>query len=366
MSGIRSLRSLAAVAASLVVTFSLSACAAANQNDAAQPPFDGNNPGPFAAVNASASAAFEAEGIEGMGLAIYSREGVKVFEQMYGEFEPNRRVPIASASKIVSGVTIFRLIDAGQLSLDSTTGETLGWTSDKGAITLRQLLSFTSGLPPENRCTYRSELTLEDCVNEIAEVGLMTEPATEFDYGSTHLSVAGRMAEVVTGKAWSEIFAEQTLSTLGLPSDIAYISNPLRPAPTANPLLAGGLIVSMNDYEPLLHMIFDKGQWQGRQLITSQLFDEQAREPYPGVTVGQSPWSERRYGLTAWLECDTPATGCTSISSPGAFGFTPFIDRDAGYYAILGMNYLNNSASGFGARTEQQLKPLIAAAMEQL
>ena len=53
-----------------------------------------------------------------------------------------------------------------------------------------------------------------------------------------------------------------------------------------------------------------------------------------------------RYGLAVWLECATPtafASGCNSQSSPGAFGFTPWFDRDAGYYAMIGMYQLGRA-----------------------
>jgi CubicO group peptidase (beta-lactamase class C family) len=322
--------------------------------------------GSFDSVNAAALEAFDAERIDGMGLAIYNREGVKVFERMYGDFEPTRRVPIASASKLVSGITIFRLIDQGKLSLESTTGEVLGWKGDEAAITLRHLLSFTSGLRPENRCTFQPMLSLDDCVRQIAQVGLIAQPGAQFDYGSTHLEVAGRMAEVVTGKTWNQIFSEQVLAPLGLPSDMAYYANPLRPSATKNPLLAGGLFASMTEYERVLHLVFDQGRWRGQQLISRALFDEQAKAPYPAAVIKKTPWAGHRYGLTAWLECDQSAKGCASISSPGAFGFTPWIDRDAGYYAILGMNYRRNPRTQFGARTEQKLKPLIAKAMQEM
>jgi CubicO group peptidase (beta-lactamase class C family) len=262
-------------------------------------------------------------------------------------------------------VTLFRLIDHRQLSLDTTTGQTLGWTGDKAAITLRHLLSFTSGLRPENRCTFRPQLTLAACVNQIAGEELVASPGSRFEYGSTHLEVAGRMAEVVTGKTWNQIFAEQTLAPLGLPADMTYYSNPLRPSTTTNPLLAGGLFASMNEYEPVLRLVFDKGRWHGRQLISRALFDQQTQAPYPNADIGKTPWPGHRYGLTAWLECDHPQTGCASLSSPGAFGFTPWIDREQGYYAILGMDYRRNPRTHFGVRIEQSLKPLIEKAMKE-
>jgi serine-type D-Ala-D-Ala carboxypeptidase/endopeptidase len=321
--------------------------------------------GPFAAVDSAARNAFESEGIPGMGLAIYNRDGVEVFEHMYGNFSPDMRVPIASASKLVSGVTLFRLMDAGYLTLDSTTAQVLDWTGEQGTITLRQLLSFTSGLAPENHCTYDSTVTLDQCVASISQTQMIAAPGMEFDYGSVHLSVAGRMAEVVTGQSWNELFAQQLREPLGLPTDIEYYANPLRPADTNNPLLAGGLVMSMNEYERVLHFVFDKGVWQGQPLLSPGIFDTQTVEPYPNVVIGKSPAPNLRYGLTAWLDCSTPQTGCNQISSPGAFGFTPWLDRDAGYYAILGMRDMNNYKTHFGGRLEQQLAPLIVQALQR-
>jgi CubicO group peptidase (beta-lactamase class C family) len=325
-------------------------------------------PAAFAQVDAAARAAFASQSISGMGLAIYTRDGVKVFEQMYGNFSPDQRVAIASASKLVSGVTIFRLIDQGLLTLDSTTAEVLGWTGPNGAITLRHLLSFTSGLPPENRCTYQPEVTLADCVELISESTLDADPGARFDYGSTHLAVAGRMAEVVTGRLWNDLFGELIRDTIGMPSDIVYYTNALRAEGTANPLLAGGLLVSMNEYERLLHFVYDKGVWQGRAVLAPAIFDLQTIAPYPDAEIGDSPADNTpdvRYGLTAWLECATPETGCATISSPGVFGFTPWIDRSAGYYAILGMENIRNPATSdnFAVTLEQQLKPLIVTAL---
>jgi D-alanyl-D-alanine-carboxypeptidase/D-alanyl-D-alanine-endopeptidase len=298
---------------------------------------------------------------------VYDDEGNKIFERMYGDFSADRRVAIASASKLVSGVTIFRLIDAGYLSLDSTTGAVLGWTGAKGEITLRHLLSFTSGLEPEHPCTYQPDVVLADCVEQISQRDLLGPPGSRFDYGSTHLHVAGLMAQRAVGSDWNDIFDEQIRRPLQLAPEFAYYAAPRQGIDSrpANPLLAGGMRASMNDYERVLHFVFDKGAWQGSQLLAPGIFDTQAIEPYPDAVIGTSPGTvDARYGLTAWLECNTPATGCTSISSPGAFGFTPWLDRAAGYYAILGMQLDDlQTDRGIGPEIERTLKPLIADAI---
>ncbi|WP_157995603.1 serine hydrolase domain-containing protein [Peristeroidobacter soli] len=350
-------------ASRLLLTSSILLLAACGSDD--NSPSEPSVPAAFVEVDNAARAAYTTHQVP-MGLAVYDREGTKVFERMYGDFSADRRVPIASASKLVSGVTIFRLIDAGYLSLDSTTGELLGWTGTKGEITLRHLLSFTSGLEPEHACTYQPDIALVDCVEQIRQRDLLGAPGSRFDYGSTHLHVAGLMAEVAVGSDWNDIFAEQLHKPLQLAPEFAYYAAPRQGRDTrpTNPLLAGGMRASMNDYERVLHFVFDKGRWQGSQLLAASIFDTQSIEPYPNAVIGTSPRSEARYGLTAWLECPTPATGCTSISSPGVFGFTPWLDRTAGYYAILGMQLDDlRSDRGLGTEIERTLKPLIEDAI---
>jgi len=324
----------------------------------------------FAAVDAAMQAAHNSTGNPAIGLSVYDRNGVKVFERMYGAFAVDQRVAIASASKMVAGVVLLRLVDKGFLSLDSTTGAVLGWTGPNAAITLRHLLSFTSGLPAEHTCTLRADITLAECVNSISLTTLTAAPGTLFDYGSTHLQVAARMAEVVTGNTWNQIFSLELLQPLGLPN-LTYYTYPRQAIGIDNPLVAGGLRASMNEYARILQFTFDRGRWQGNQLMSAALFDLQAIEPYPAAAIGNSPAQSIgfnfRYGLTAWLECATPQTGCTTISSPGAFGFTPWLDRQNGYFAVLGME-LDNSTNGivsFAVNLEQQLQPLIVTALAQ-
>jgi D-alanyl-D-alanine-carboxypeptidase/D-alanyl-D-alanine-endopeptidase len=97
-----------------LVSVVLTACGGGGGDD--EPPVSAPiTPAAFEHVDNAARAAYATHGVA-VGLAVYDEEGTKVFEQMYGDFSPDRRVAIASASKLVSGVTLFRLIDAGYLS----------------------------------------------------------------------------------------------------------------------------------------------------------------------------------------------------------------------------------------------------------
>lgn len=322
---------------------------------------------PFAEVDRIAAARQASVGP--FGLAVYDAQDRLRFQRMYGDFAPDRRVAVASSSKMVSGMVLFRLVTAGKLSLESTTGQVLGWTGPKAAITLRHLLSFTSGLPPDASCTLLPNIRLSDCVAQIATLDPVAAPGTRFDYGSTHLHVAGRMAEVALGQTWDVIFTEQLKVPLGLPAAAAYYTAPMQTVGTINPLIAGGLQTTMDEYAKLLGLAFRRGVLDGNRLIRDDLFTEQAREPYPGVQIGESPVQQvgydYRYGLTAWLECSTPAAGCAVISSPGAFGWTPWLDRQAGYYAVLGT--LNGSSQGKVVKASMDaaaaLKPAIVRAL---
>ncbi|MFO0644063.1 MAG: serine hydrolase domain-containing protein [Polyangiaceae bacterium] len=334
---------------------------------------DAKNPA-FEAIDAAIEDSRKKAAVDGgpppaLAFALYDKGERLVFSKEYGGFKTSDRVAVASASKIVSGLVLFSLVGKGLLTLDSTTGAVLGWPAPKDQITLRHLLSFTSGLPPEAPCTANPATTLEACVGTIAALDPDAAPGTRYDYGSTHLHVAARMAEVVTGKTWNTLFDELVRAPLGLPAEVAYFTAPRQSIGKQNPLVAGGLRASMDEYTKILTAIYARGE--GAVKAPTTLFDLQMVEPYPGVVVGNSPVKnlgyDFRYGLTAWLECKTPATGCATISSPGAFGFTPWLDRKVGYTAILGMQLEREGAAsgvvGFAVDLEQRLEPLLPAAL---
>lgn len=303
--------------------------------------------------------------LTGMGFVVYDASDKKVFEKMYGSFAPDRTVAIASASKLVAGLLAMDTIAKGLLTLDSTTGQILGWTGPKASISMRHLLSFTSGMDPEAPCTGMKDITLAACVETLSSSPPVAAPGTRFEYGSTHLHVAARMVEIATGKTWNALFREVLGDPLGLPAEVTYYTLPRQKAGATNPLVAGGMRASMDTYAPILAVNFHKGKTAKVTLGNEALFAEQAKEPF-AVTIANSPlallgYPQYHYGLTSWLECSTPSTGCDILGSAGAFGFSPWYDRKAGYYAILAMEL--EGGTRFSFPIEQELQPLVRAAL---
>jgi CubicO group peptidase (beta-lactamase class C family) len=79
-----------------------------------------------------------------------------MFEHASGWADLRRRVPIDSAttlmaysmSKTISAVAVLQLVESGQVGLDDPVGRFLGSLRlCEPAVTIRQLLSHTSGMP---------------------------------------------------------------------------------------------------------------------------------------------------------------------------------------------------------------------------
>ena len=339
-------------------------------------------PAAFAAVDQMVRAAQAQDGGKlPMALHVYDRQDRLVHATTLGGFDADKRGPVASASKLVAATVILAVVDQGQLSLDDSTQKVLGWSGERGRITLRQLLGLVSGLNPTVRCTNNADISLAECVDRIRDErsALQHAPGTHFDYGGTTFQVAARMAEVASGQSWQALFAQHLGQPLELPKAVNFYTAPwlgLQRAGNSNPRVGGGLWASLGDYAKLLAVAFHQGQRGPVRFKSAALFDDLASEPQPQASVGNSPMARSaqqpfRYGLGAWLECVPARLACPVVSSPGAFGWTPWYDREAGYYAVIAM--FRAPAGGmagaagtvdFSVQLEQRLKPLIAQAMK--
>jgi len=271
------------------------------------------------------------------GVALRLAKGEQVlYERYFGTYSPQTVVPIASASKLLSAATVMTLVDAGTLDLDAPVSARLpAFTGAKGEMTLRQMFSHTSGLPGGTDPPVLADktITLAQAVDEIACcIPLAAPPGTQFAYGGLSMQVGGRVAEVADGQLWDALFAHRLAGPLGM-THTDYDGF----GATDNPRIAGGARSSLDDYGRLLEMLLAKGSFRGARILSEAAVAEMWQDQTFGVPIVFAPvgLAGLRYGLGAWRNLVTAQGEPLRVSSPGAFGFTPWLDLDLGFYGIF-------------------------------
>jgi CubicO group peptidase (beta-lactamase class C family) len=162
-------------------------------------------------------------------------------------------------------------------------------------------------------------------------------PGAELNYGGVGMQVAGRVCELATGKSWHQLFEERVVRPLGLQHTYygGYYTG-------AVPRIAGGVMSCASDFLKLLSMIMNGGSYNGKVLLTPAEADTLLADHTGGARIGYSPFTkyktimrttaDPRYGMGSWV---VRRGGGRINVSPGAFGFTPWIDRERGYYGVL-------------------------------
>ncbi len=268
--------------------------------------------------------------LAGAALAL-ARDGALIYLRSFGAYTPQRRVPIASGSKWLSAAVIATLIEDRTLHLDDRAGDYIAaFGGEKYGITLRHLLAHTSGLPArEHPCLNEPHLTLAECAQRIAEMPLEHPPGARFAYTENGYQVAGRMAEVATGKSWAALFRERLAQPLGITRmDYGWRATDDGVLDVPNPRLGSGVRASLEDFARFLQMWSGGGRFADQQVLSAQTLALMQEDHTSGAPVAVSPnlFPHQGYGLGCWRD-EVDAQGrATLISSPGAFGFTPWWD----------------------------------------
>jgi beta-lactamase class C len=139
--------------------------------------------------------------------------------------------PLASASKLATGLALLRLVDDGAFAFDDPLAryapEALAARPD---VTIRRLLSHTSGLPldlsPE-LVSYDRSLDWRKLAAGCLNTPLRHEPATRVEYSNVAYGLLGVIMERVTGQPFRTIVETLVIEPLGIE---AYVSRvPPRP-----------------------------------------------------------------------------------------------------------------------------------------
>jgi CubicO group peptidase (beta-lactamase class C family) len=255
------------------------------------------------------------------------------FAHAHGASSATTRYESASTSKLVAAVVLLDLVDAGRLSLSSRPHDLISfWEEDQ--VTLRDLLSFTSGFADEPLCVNLPGADFEQCVRRIHDDNRAgaAPPGSEFAYSSAHMQVAGLMAVRATGAAgFAEVFDAWRQKTGLFPTGAFDLPS------LENPRLAGGMHWTAAEYLDFLRALA-RGELLAPATQAALFADQRGAAVVVASPAGRVTGEDWSYGLGNWLECRSASFDCGAghrNSSPGAYGAYPFIDFDHGYFGIV-------------------------------
>lgn len=128
---------------------------------------------------------------------------------------------IASPTKPMTASAVLWLRDRRDLTLDDPVTKYLPAFSggERGLVTIRHLLTHTSGLPdmlPENNELRRQHAPLSEFVTRTCRTPLLFQPGAKVSYQSMGILLAAAIVEKITGEPMPGFMARTVFSPLGM------------------------------------------------------------------------------------------------------------------------------------------------------
>jgi CubicO group peptidase (beta-lactamase class C family) len=282
-------------------------------------------------------------------LAAFDNDGVRMPVEQQRPVDGSTLFDLASVTKVFTAHTALALVEAGVGTLDEPIGAVLpayrGGAHGRERVTLRHLLSHTSGLPATwegwraplgawlDRHPHPDRLTtapLADrgaLVADLLATPLEAAPGSRFVYSCAGYNTAMAYFEALTGRPWRELVEQHTLRPLGL-TGVTPSPDPARTAATEfQPQFRRGVVRGQ---------VHDEAAWSlgggagnaglfatARGLLA---FGEAIRRG-EGRVRGELMWDD---ALTGLLGRPTAAVGAGFGSALGLrIGDTAFLGRSA-------------------------------------
>lgn len=194
-------------------------------------------------------------GIPGLGIGIvkgneivYTRGfGVQSLET-HAPVTPESLFCVASVSKCFVATAILQLVESGRIDLDAPIVQYLPYfhlDDDRCAqITVRQILSHTSGMPDMDEVDYdelvshpeTDEGAAERYVRGLGKQKMVGAPGERFAYSNIAYNVLGDLIAKVTGQTFEKYMKENILNPAGMP-DSTFFFPEIEPGRLAVPHL---------------------------------------------------------------------------------------------------------------------------------
>ncbi len=339
-----------------------------------------SRPDLFTRIDRIAAQVLEATSVPSASIAVV-QHGKLVYTHAYGSARlasdsapavpatPTMRYSIGSISKQFTAAAILMLQEQGKLSLDDPVGKYIPGLTRGNEVTIRQILSHTSGYQdywPEDyvMTPMLKPTTAQQILDTWAKKPLDFEPGTQWQYSNTNYVIAGRIVEIVSGQPLFDFLTQHIFRTLGMtsvwnsdanqlapPDATAYYRHalgPLRPAPKEG----AGWMFAAGELAMTAH---DLALWNESLLAQSILSSESYKTMFTEVKLKNGEGTH--YGLGVEVE---ERNGHRSIEHSGEVsGFVSdnevLID-DGAAVAVL----TNQDAVGAAATIARLAAPLVA------
>lgn len=266
---------------------------------------------------------------------------------------------LASLTKTFTTVVALRLVDAGHVDPDAPVHGAIPVGAGRGAtdITLRHLLTHTSGLPAEH-AGWRAGLTGDPLRAAALRSELVSAPGERHRYSDVGFIAAGALLESVSGRPLEALVAEAAdmlgAATLtwrpDAPSAVATETQPHRGPvrgevhdETAHALRRpsghAGLFGTVDDVAALARMIRDDGAGASGRVLTASSTRLMTTAAVP-TDVGFDQALGLRVRDRIWMG-DFDGAGHTGFT-----GTCFAVDRDAGRFGVLLINRVHPTRVG--------------------
>jgi uncharacterized protein YbbC (DUF1343 family)/CubicO group peptidase (beta-lactamase class C family) len=322
-------------------------------------------------------------------VVLVGHQGRVVYKRAFGErtctplLQPmttNTVFDLASMTKVVATTTaIMQLVDAGRLRLDAPAAKY--WpefaANGKGGITLRQLLTHTSGLRAEVNSHYRWS-GYEGAIEVIACDRPIFPPGTRFHYSDANFITLGEIVHRVSGQPLDVYCAQHIFGPMGLKNTCFRPRQALqgRIAPcdlrcgeVQDPIayrmggVAGhaGVFSTADDLAVFAQMILDGGTCRGHQILSSQAVKAMTTpQRLPGISTRRGLGWDIRSPYSRIFNASFPAG---SFGHTGYTGTAIWIEPRSKTYLIILTNRLYPNGRGQVKALRARIAAAVAAAV---
>jgi CubicO group peptidase (beta-lactamase class C family) len=255
-------------------------------------------------------------GIPGMSLAIV-KDGEVVLMNGFGYKSFEKQIPvtadtqfaIGSATKAFTAFSVLMSQDEGKLSLDEHPRKYLPYFKINDPeinekITVRNLLTHSSGLGRTDLAMITGKLTREELIKVAGEAKPVAKLGEKFGYQNIMYAAAGETVAKVQNMTWENFVAQKILKPLGMMNssisvaemqkakdysfgyDYNFDTKQTRLLPTreiAQVSPAGSINSSARDMANWLKFILNKGEFEGKRLVSEKSFEEWLK-PHQKIT----------------------------------------------------------------------------------